>query len=973
MKKSRILMLLLVFVISLSLFACGGTKPSGDENKGDENKGDGTQVEEFSKIEKLTIAGTDISEYVIVTGKDLKSMDKLMATKLQEQIARICGVTIPVVEHTATEAECEILLGNTGRAASSVALEIGHATAKQDGKKIVLYGNGEYANLYAIKYFINDVLGTIPMQKSYDIVMQGFEAESYENPNLAGTNMPLVLENYKETERYKTDFTVNNNILNRFYATMGEFPEEVTVLPRYEAESFPLSMQTQIFVAPDGNDANAGTIDAPLATIEAAAKKLTANGGVIWVRGGTYNTTVSLSNIIGTPVSPIIISAYADETPVFTAGKKLSPEDFADVNYANDPVAKRIPAQAQGKIAYVNLYNLGWTADDVGKIIGGSSGETKIPQLYVNSQLQSIARYPNLGEAELYFNYVFDTGSVTSRDGSNLYAGWIKRVKDGEFDNNPNVKFYTDKYNNKNLDWGWAIRMIDLTPFTWENTGNIWYYGNVFEGWEHGCYNILSFELATKKMTSKSGSAYGAKHSTNSPTGYNNYYLFNAIEALDAPGEWFFDPDTGILYLYKCEDFDNASIFYCNTANGKNLFSLQNCKNVIVNGLTIDISTDRGVYATGCDGVIIQGCKVSNTANYAIHLGTDTRNSAVTYCDVSQSQKEMIYTNPGGQAYAKLVPTRNIIQNNYCHDPRAQVTTGVYLNGYLNVASHNYLDDCRISVYYCAESIVEYNDISGGSRDVSDAGLIYVYGFYSHGNHVRYNYLHNWKAPGSGVYLDDLDMGQYVYYNIIDASSATSTKDKNLLYTSTGHYNVFYGNLLIGRKNKDRIHESCLYFDNSTSLGYRFAGLASTLATQVKNYYGEAFLKRFPEMDNFFNMIKQYVNESTKSGYVRNENEVYLRSPNNNIVLNNILLGCSASAPIYQPTLEKTNSVTKKPFESLDYIDFNYISQDVEGTLVDLAGGNYAIKESALPAVKAALNEYFPLSTENIGPTYSFR
>ena len=47
-----------------------------------------------------------------------------------------------------------------------------------------------------------------------------------------------------------------------------------------------------IYVAPQGDDAAAGTIDAPLATLP-AAYRLTEGGDTVCFRGGTYNVTDS--------------------------------------------------------------------------------------------------------------------------------------------------------------------------------------------------------------------------------------------------------------------------------------------------------------------------------------------------------------------------------------------------------------------------------------------------------------------------------------------------------------------------------------------------------------------------------------------------------------------------------------------------------------------------------------------------------
>ena len=1001
MKKHRILFLLLVFVLAISLVACGNDKtPDVTEGKSDEPPAI-ELPENGYVVDTLTLNGIDISEFVIVKGTDLTAMDKLTVSKLQEQIARITGVTIPVVEASEAEAQYEILVGNTGRAATAAELEEGYVTAKYADGKLALYGNGEYATLYAIKYF-NSILCAVPTIKSYNIEFPSFETWTYENPNIAGTNMPLTVQNFKNDPAYDIDFTNNNNVLNRFYTVLNELPDEVTVLPRYTVEDFPLSLQNQVFVAADGNDENEGTIESPLATIEAAVKKLNGkNGGVVWVRGGFYNTTVTISSVTGTPISPVIISAYADETPLFTSGKYISPDDFRDVDYATDKEAQRIPAAAQPNIAYVNLIELGWTEADIGKIIGGASGSAKVPQLYVNGELQHIARYPNAGEPELYFDYVFDTGSVSgSSEHTNLYAGWAKRVRNWEawvkagrsdtasysFDKSTykslelaiedakkldTVKdtVYIDTSKNQNLNFGWVIRMRDFTPCTWVNTGNIWYHGNVYSGWEHGYYNIESFDLSSKKMTSKTGSAYGAMHSTNSPTGYNNYYLFNAIECLDVPGEWFYDVNTGNLYVYKCENFESADIRYATTTSSTaDTITIKSSKNLIFNGIDVSISSGKGICVSSSENVIIQGCSIMNTASYGIHLYTNARTCAVTYNELQQTGNVMIYAHPNDNAYGQFIPSRLVVQNNYCHNPRVRIQGGITIGGYLSVASHNYLNNTQINFTNSSECIVEYNNIEGGSKDVSDAGLIYLVGYFHHGNHVRYNYLHEWNAPGSGVYLDDLSIGHYVYYNIIDSTNATRSKGINMIYTSSGHYNVFFGNVLVGRKS-DYIQESCLYFDQTTSLTYRFPSRIDTLLSTLNSKYNASKLyARFPELKAYHELAKQYDTESAKSGYVRTEIENYLRAPNNNVIINNIIIGCNT--PVTQPITTKANSVTGGLMESTDLVDYNYSAMDAASIFANFENGDFTIFEDVLPEIKSTLYEYVPLSTENAGLTY---
>lgn len=87
---------------------------------------------------------------------------------------------------------------------------------------------------------------------------------------------------------------------------------------------------TKVFVAPDGQDTNPGTIELPLASIQ-KAQELVSPGDTVYIRGGTYQPTEDqisqvVSNLFasityldknGEPGSLIKYWAYPGETPVF--------------------------------------------------------------------------------------------------------------------------------------------------------------------------------------------------------------------------------------------------------------------------------------------------------------------------------------------------------------------------------------------------------------------------------------------------------------------------------------------------------------------------------------------------------------------------------------------------------------------------------------------------------------------------------
>jgi hypothetical protein len=68
-----------------------------------------------------------------------------------------------------------------------------------------------------------------------------------------------------------------------------------------------------LFVSPDGNDADPGTVEAPFRTIRRGVDALQGPGDVLFLRGGSYAENVRLADKIGSSTDPISIRAYGRE------------------------------------------------------------------------------------------------------------------------------------------------------------------------------------------------------------------------------------------------------------------------------------------------------------------------------------------------------------------------------------------------------------------------------------------------------------------------------------------------------------------------------------------------------------------------------------------------------------------------------------------------------------------------------------
>ncbi|MBE6696238.1 MAG: hypothetical protein E7587_07275, partial [Ruminococcaceae bacterium] len=675
---------------------------------------DGYTYEADYVVDKLTVGGVDISEFVLVRGNGMSVNNRNMVNYLCETVANICGVDLEMVLPSAKEQTYEILVGNTGRALTSKELADGTYAVEQTDTKLALYANGENSDSFVLKYLIIDILSAIPEGESYDIKLENVSGKPFVLPTLTSNNLPETFSDLRD--KYDYDVISTQTTLDRFFVTRDELPEEVTVLDPILLEDYPLSFaKKQVYVSgANGDDTNPGTKFAPYKTI---AKGLSAmknqGGGVLWIEGGEYALTESiLINDLygGTVITPLFIKSYGEKDVTLTSNVTVDSKDFKLVDTKTDSVAARLPDEVKDKVYYINLYDLGWEESDIVDI----STETGPARVYVDGEEFTLAQYPNAYYEDgktplapqdlLYFRHVYETGSVTLNS-SELYQGWLKRV-------NADSKLTPETI------LGWEIRVLNERDgladkgdgvmgdeiISWLNTGDIWLYGSIHSGYEHGYYTIDpkcvhgNGLLGAAKLDgyyslkSVQPNARGCMDSKNSAAGRNTFFLFNAIEALDAPGEWFIDKYTGNFYIYpKTDDITKQSITYSGN-NSFDLVKLEGASNVVLDGIGVNGSSAAAINVKKCDSIVIQNATIKNTAAISV-VFENSRNSALIYSDLSKSKDAMVGTSDY-QAINNLTPMNIFIQNNTFSDTPPSISEAVLMSGCRAIVSHNYFIDC---------------------------------------------------------------------------------------------------------------------------------------------------------------------------------------------------------------------------------------------------------------------------------------
>ncbi|MBO7762208.1 MAG: right-handed parallel beta-helix repeat-containing protein, partial [Clostridia bacterium] len=406
-------------------------------------------------------------------------------------------------------------------------------------------------------------------------------------------------------------------------------------------------------------------------------------------------------------------------------------------------------------------------------------------------------------------------GTVTSTS-CLLYWPWIERATKAGMDP-------------KTWIVGWETRIPTGDArgqeiINWVNTGDVWYFGSCYSGWEFGYYNIALETEGRAWAHNADGTAWvsgsgetpyigypksdgyyslksvqpnsnGAMASGNSPAGHNTYYLFNAVEALDIPGEWYLDRDAGILYVYPTD-----AMFYEDLAvSGKattDLVQFNSVQNLVIDGIDVVGTNGRGYHFSTCNNVVIQNVVMRNSRSSLINIYNCT-NMAVLYSDFSYATSSMVnVSNTDSARY--LEASGIVIQNNIFHDTYPTYQTGVAFSGYRMVVSHNYFENTNCSGGNSAECIIEYNVFEGGSKDVTDGGMIYTWGWSNRGNHYRYNLIHMFNATHNAIYNDGTGSGHYTYGNTISFLGSKSKHNQGW-YSSTGMGNVCIGNVMVLR------------------------------------------------------------------------------------------------------------------------------------------------------------------------------
>ncbi len=275
-----------------------------------------------------------------------------------------------------------------------------------------------------------------------------------------------------------------------------------------------------LYVATSGNDTTGnGSFATPYRTIQKAANTAVAGDNVI-IRAGTYRETVRPANS-GTAVSRITYKAYESSgvyEEVIISGA--------------DPVTGWTAHDTTNGKAIYKTSSMSWNLSDT----GASFGTSYRNQLFVNGQMQVLARWPNVPAdriTRLTYQDLALVSAASGQAGSTATSAWLENA-------DVNATFPPGYWNATRL----ATARVFLSPATM-----IW-----------GMSVKIASQATNRLNLDATGTGFSFTTAYYYPTTNNRFYLYDWYEALDTAGEYWKDIATNTLYLWAPSSANPATL-----------------------------------------------------------------------------------------------------------------------------------------------------------------------------------------------------------------------------------------------------------------------------------------------------------------------------------------------------------------------------------------------------------------------------
>lgn len=476
------------------------------------------------------------------------------------------------------------------------------------------------------------------------------------------------------------------------------------------------------------------------------AGKLAGNEAVtVYLETGDYALSASWELTAadgGTAEAPVVYRARDARKSRLQGGVALDPASFKPVT--DSAVLSRLDPAVRAKVRVCDLSS---------KAPGGFPefktafrGAPAAPWLYVNHQPMTLARWPNAAASDgpwATFSKAVDNG-LPQPDAADPA---LRKPHPGSF------------------------VFDDPRPARWNLPQGVWLLGYWTHDWSDEVIRVASYDKQSKVITLAAPHSYGINAGTWGGA-KRRFFAMNALEELDAPGEWYLDRPRKLLYLYPDSDLAAAEIFLATLAEP--LVKVNGAKHMKLIGLTFEYGHADGIIAHGVEHLEIAGCAIANLAGGGVSI--DGSACKVRSCDVGNIGRGGISL--GGGDRRSLTAANNLAENNHIHHFglfQRTYAPGIGVNGCGQIVRNNAIHDAphNAVLYGGNEHLFERNEVWRVVMETGDAGAFYSgRDWTSRGNVLKHNYIHDLGSGNAehvntmGIYLDDCDCGDTLVGNV---------------------------------------------------------------------------------------------------------------------------------------------------------------------------------------------------------------
>jgi hypothetical protein len=481
----------------------------------------------------------------------------------------------------------------------------------------------------------------------------------------------------------------------------------------------------EFFVSPQGNDAHPGTKAQPFRTLDAARDAVRQSDRdqerIVWLRGGVHELTRPFpltAEDSASPGKPVVYRAFKGEKVRIAGGRQIT----GWKSVADEAILRRLVPDARSRVLQADLKSIGIEA--YGTVKGGGL------EFFFDDKPMTLARWPNEGFVKIVG--LVEPGTVNVRG--------TKGSKTGKF------MYAGDR------------------PKRWLQESDLWVHGYWFWDWSDERHKVESVDIEKRTV-----SVVPPYHRYGYRVG-QWFYGMNILAELDAPGEWYLDRDTDILYFWPPTAIENGRAM---VSVSDTLISMTGVSDVTIEGVILEACRGTAIVMSNCTRTKIAECILRNLGGKAVQIDGGKNNSVVG-CDIYGTGAGGISLRGGDRP--SLTPGEHIAENNHIHHYgrwARMYTPAISLAGVGNRAAHNLIHDApHMAIGFGGnDHVIEFNEIHNVCLESNDAGAIYAGRDWTmRGTVIRHNYLHDitgFEGRGCvGVYLDDMFCGTSIYGNV---------------------------------------------------------------------------------------------------------------------------------------------------------------------------------------------------------------